>query len=131
MSRTRNELIDRQNGLRKDLAEDFYAIKPKFLRFPGGNNIEGQSIPTRWKWNETIGPLIDRPGRIGDWGYYNTDGLGLMEYLYWCEDMELEPILAVYAGYSLDGSSYPESDMQEVLDDIMAEMEFLLGNTST
>jgi len=122
---------NRQNGLRKDLAEAFYAIKPKFLRFPGGNNIEGQSIPTRWKWNETIGPLIDRPGRIGDWGYYNTDGLGLMEYMYWCEDMELEPILAVYSGYSLDGSSYPENAMQEVLDNIMAEMEFLLGNTST
>jgi len=122
---------NRENGLRKDLAEAFYAIKPKFLRFPGGNNIEGQSIPTRWKWNETIGPLETRPGRVGDWGYYNTDGLGLMEYLYWCEDMEMEPVLAVYSGYSLDGTSYPEKYMPEVLEDIMAELEFLLGNTST
>jgi alpha-N-arabinofuranosidase len=113
------------------LAEAFYAIKPKFLRCPGGNNIEGQSIQTRWKWNETIGPLETRPGRIGDWGYYNTDGLGLMEYLAWCEDMEMEPVLAVYAGYSLDGTSYPEAYMSEVLEDIMAELEFLLGDTST
>jgi alpha-N-arabinofuranosidase len=126
-----DEFADRENGLRRDLAEAFYAIKPKFMRFPGGNQLEGVSLETRWKWNETIGPLKNRKGRIGDWGYYNTDGLGLMEYLYWCEDMEMEPVLAVYAGYSLDGSSYPEEYMPEVLDDIMAELEFLMGNTST
>lgn len=71
--------IDRPNGLRKDLAEAFYDMKPKFLRCPGGNNIEGQSVETYWNWKQTIGPLKDRRGRIGDWGYYNTDGLGLLE----------------------------------------------------
>ncbi len=58
----------RRNGLRYDLAQSVYNLKPKFLRFPGGNNLEGQSIAGRWKWNETIGPLTDRPGRVGDWG---------------------------------------------------------------
>jgi alpha-N-arabinofuranosidase len=106
-------------------------MKPKFLRCPGGNNIEGQSIPQRLKWWETIGPLKDRPGRVGDWGYYNTNGLGLMEYMYWCEDMEMEPVLGVYAGYSLDGTSYPEQNMDEVLQEILDELEFLLGATST
>ena len=66
---------DRPNGMRKDLAQHVYDLRPKILRFPGGNNIEGQTIATRFKWNETIGPLIDRPGRPGDWGYYNTDGV--------------------------------------------------------
>jgi len=121
----------RANGLRKDLAEALYDIKPKFLRCPGGNNIEGQSVSTRWKWWETLGPLENRPGRVGDWGYYNTDGLGLMEYLYWCEDMEMEPLLAVYAGYSLDGTSYPLSHMDEVLAEILGELEFCLGDVST
>lgn len=92
----------RENGLRKDLAEAFYDMKPKFLRFPGGNNLEGVSVQTRWNWRKTIGPLKDRPGRPADWLYYNTDGLGLLEYLYWCEDMEIEPVLAIYAGFSLD-----------------------------
>jgi hypothetical protein len=32
-------------------------------------------------WNNTIGPLTNRPGRPGTWGYENTDGLGLVEYL--------------------------------------------------
>lgn len=106
-------------------------MKPKFLRCPGGNNIEGQSIQTRMKWWETIGPLKDRPGRIGDWGYVNTDGLGLLEYMYWCEDMEIEPVLAIYSGYSLDGTSYPLEYMDEVLQEALDELEFLLGDTST
>lgn len=93
---------DRPNGLRKDLAEQLAALEPKFLRFPGGNNLEGYSIQRRWKWWETIGPLKDRPGRPGDWTYYNTDGLGLLEYLLWCEDFGMAPLLAVYAGFSLD-----------------------------
>lgn len=59
----------RTNGLRKDLAEAFYNLKPKFLRFPGGNNLEGESVATRWKWWKTIGPLKNRAGRPGDWEY--------------------------------------------------------------
>ena len=121
----------RPNGLRKDLAQALYDLKPRFLRCPGGNNIEGQSIASRLKWWETLGPLENRPGRVGDWGYYNTDGLGLMEYLYWCEDMDIEPLLAVYAGYSLDGTSYPLSHMDEILQEALNELEFCLGDTST
>lgn len=38
---------------------------------------EGNDEGSRWKWNETIGPVEDRPGRQGTWEYYNTDGLGM------------------------------------------------------
>ncbi len=72
---------DSSSNLRTDLAQALSDIGGKFLRFPGGNNLEGQSSPYLWKWNETIGPLIDRPGRPGTWGYYNTDGLGLLEMM--------------------------------------------------
>lgn len=118
--------------IRKDLGQLIEDLGTKFFRFPGGNNLEGQSIDTRWKWNETIGPLIDRPGRpLADWGYSNTNGLGLMEFLELCEAAHLQPLLGVYAGYSLDHTSYPEDRMQSVLDDILNELEFLLGDTST
>ena len=50
--------MDRPNGLRKDLALAVNDLNPKFLRFPGGNNIEGFSISERWIWNETIGFVI-------------------------------------------------------------------------
>lgn len=56
-----------ENGLRKDLAQVIYDLKPKALRWPGGNNIEGYSIQRRWKWWETIGPLKDRWSRPGNW----------------------------------------------------------------
>lgn len=62
----------RQNGLRQDLANAIYDLQPRFLRFPGGNNIEGYSIAQRWIWNETIGPLRYRKGRVGDWGVSET-----------------------------------------------------------
>lgn len=81
----------RENGMRVDLAEAFAALNPKFLRFPGGNALEGPDLAHPWKWNETIGPLKDRPGRPGVWGYQTSDGFGLVEYLHWCDDMGLEP----------------------------------------
>jgi len=59
-----------------------------------------------------------------------------MEYLEWTEDLNLERILAVYAGFSLDvwgqaGPSYPEDRMDEILQDALNELEFCMGNTST
>lgn len=33
---------------------------------------------------------------MGDWTYQNTDGLGLMEYLHWLEDLDVEGIMGVY-----------------------------------
>ena len=121
----------RANGIRKDLGEAVYGLGPRFLRFPGGNNIEGQTIPTRWIWNETIGPLINRKGRPGDWGYWNTNGFGFLEFLEWCEDMEMEPVMAIYAGYSLDGNSYPEDEMGSVLQAALDQIEYVIGDTST
>ena len=44
----------RSNGLRKDLRQNIKDLNPTFLRFPGGNNIEGYSIHSRWKWENTI-----------------------------------------------------------------------------
>jgi alpha-N-arabinofuranosidase len=70
---------DSNNGMRMDLSESVNALNGKFLRFPGGNNMEGGNSPFRWKWNETIGPIINRPGRPGTWGYFNSDGFGLLE----------------------------------------------------
>ncbi|KIY68387.1 glycoside hydrolase family 51 protein [Cylindrobasidium torrendii FP15055 ss-10] len=121
----------RSNGMRIDLAETLAATRPGVWRFPGGNNLEGQTVARRWKWNETIGPLEERPGRRGDWGYPNTDGLGLLEYLDWAEDIGAEPILGVYAGYSLGGETVPEDAIQAYVDEAIAEIEFVTGDAST
>lgn len=41
--------------LRMDLANHVNDLGGKFLRMPGGNNMEGPSAPYRWMWDKTIG----------------------------------------------------------------------------
>ncbi|KAL2852547.1 alpha-N-arabinofuranosidase A [Aspergillus pseudodeflectus] len=121
---------NRPNGLRDDIAREVEPLRPAFLRFPGGNNIEGLDVANRWKWNETIGPLEHRPGRQGDWHYPNTEALGLDEYMQWCEDMDMEAVLTVWDGKSYGGIIRP-GEMQPYLDDILDELEYLLGPATT
>jgi alpha-N-arabinofuranosidase len=128
----------RANGMRIDLAEALAATQPSVWRFPGGNNIEGLNIDNRWKWNETIGRLEDRPGRVANWGYPNTDGLGLMEYLNWAEDLGAEPILGVWSGIAVANYSdlgtwtvVPQQDLQPYVDDVLNEIEFVIGDAKT
>ncbi|TVY84782.1 putative alpha-L-arabinofuranosidase A [Lachnellula suecica] len=117
--------------LRMDLANAVNDLGGKFLRFPGGNNLEGISPPNRWVWSNTIGPIENRPGRPGTWGYYNTDGLGLLEQMDWCQSMNLEPILALWAGYYINGVVIPQGSLQEYINEAMDELEFLMGSTFT
>ena len=91
-------------------------MNPKFLRFPGGNYLEGNTIAERFNWKETIGDVSQRPGHRSPWGYWSTDGFGLLEFLEWCEDLQMEPVLAVYAGYSLRGQHVePGTDLRRVV----------------
>src|SRR6185312_8274225 len=64
---------DRPNGTRMDLMEKMAAMKPSFLRFPGGNYLEGNRIAERFDWKKTIGPPADRPGHLSPWGYPSSD----------------------------------------------------------
>ncbi|KAF2637950.1 glycoside hydrolase [Massarina eburnea CBS 473.64] len=122
---------NRTNGLRPDIAEALVGLNPKFLRFPGGNALEGPDLKNPWRWNETIGPLKDRPGRPGTWGYQTSDGLGLVEYFEWCDDMELEPILAIHSGLALDGAYISELALTPWIQDALNELEFVLGPATT
>ncbi|KAI9642031.1 hypothetical protein NHQ30_009902 [Ciborinia camelliae] len=122
----------RENGIRDDVGKFLEELKPSFFRFPGGNNLEGSSPGNRWKWNETIGPVQNRPGRQGDWGYPNTDALGLMEYLQFISDVGMVPVLAVWSGLSLSGGGVLSGTaLTPYVNDILDELEFLLGSTST
>ncbi|PGH34989.1 alpha-N-arabinofuranosidase [[Emmonsia] crescens] len=126
--------LDRKNGLKPSLAQPIANMKGSFLRFPGGNNLEGMHPYSRWKWNETLGPLESRPGREGTWTYPNTDALGLLEYLYWCEDMKLTPLLTVWDGLSLGqgpGDIITGDALDPYVEDVLNEIEFIRGAEST
>ena len=123
---------DRPNGMRPDLMRLLGDMKPAYLRFPGGNYLEGNTIAERFDWKKTIGPLEDRPGHPCPWGYRSSDGVGLLEFLEWCEDLEMEPLLGVFAGYALRGEVVKagpalEPFVQEALD----EIEYVTGEVTT
>ncbi|MGD0797233.1 MAG: alpha-L-arabinofuranosidase C-terminal domain-containing protein [Acidobacteriaceae bacterium] len=123
---------NRVNGNRIDLMEKLAAMHPQFLRFPGGNYLEGDTIADRFDWKKTIGPLVDRPGHRSPWNYRSTDGFGLLEFLGWCEDLKMQPVLAVYAGYSLRGEHVePGAALQPYVQDALDEIEYVTGDVST
>jgi len=123
---------NRVNGNRVDLMEMMAAMHPQFLRFPGGNYLEGDHINERFDWKKTIGPLVDRPGHRSPWNYHSTDGLGLLEFLEWCEDLKMQPVLAVYAGYSLRQEHVNAgADLEPYVHDALDEIEYVTGDVST
>ena len=94
----------RPNGNRVDLMEKLAAMHPSFLRFPGGNFLEGNRIEIAVRLEEDDRPhgRPSYPSRARG-AITSSDGMGLLEFLHWCEDLKMEPLLAVYAGYSLGG----------------------------
>ena len=123
---------NRLNGNRVDLMEMLAAMHPHFLRLPGGNYLEGDTPEERFDWKATLGPLQNRSTHRSPWGYQSTDGMGLLEFLEWTEDLHLDPVLAVYAGYSLKGVHVsPGSPLKSYVDEALDEIEFVTGDTHT
>lgn len=119
---------DRVNGMRPDLMELLAGMHPTFLRFPGGNYLEGDHIPERYEWKKTIGALVDRPTHPSPWKYHSSDGVGLLEFLNWCEDLKMQPVLAVYAGYSMRQEHVaPGADLEPYVQDALDEIEYVTG----
>ena len=123
---------DRPNGNRIDLMKLMAGMKPSFLRLPGGNYVEGDTIATRFDWKKTVGKLTDRPGHPGTWSYRSSDGLGLLEFLEWCEDLKMQPVLAVWAGYALRGEHVePGPALAPYVQDALDEIEYVTGAPNT
>ncbi len=124
---------NRPNGNRPDIMELLAAMKPSFLRFPGGNYLEGPNYENRFNWKATIGPLADRPTHMSPWRYRSSDGMGLLEFLEWCEDLHMEPLLAVYAGLHIDrGANILTGDaLRPSVQDALDEIEYVTGGPDT
>ncbi|MDF7814179.1 alpha-L-arabinofuranosidase C-terminal domain-containing protein [Hymenobacter sp. YC55] len=123
---------NRPNGNRPDLMKMMVDLKPKFLRFPGGNYLEGPLLTDAFPWKTTLGPLESRPGHRGSWGYRASDGMGLLEFLMWCEEIKAEPVLGVFAGYSLNGDHIDAGPLLKPhVEDALNEIEYVMGDAST
>lgn len=120
------------HGNRIDLMEKMAAMHPTFLRMPGGNYLEGDHIADRFDFKKTLGDWVNRPTHQGPWNYRSSDGMGLLEFLQWCEDLKIEPVLAVYAGYSLAQEHVePGVALEPHVQDALDEIEFVTGSTDT
>ncbi len=117
------------NGLRPDLMELMAGLRPKFIRLPGGNYLEGNRFSERFDWKQMIGPADQRPGHMGCWGYRSSDGFGLPEYLLWCKQLGAEPVLGLFAGYVLNGDHFKAGTPEMALytQEALEEIEYVSG----
>ena len=66
---------------------------------------------------------------MGCWSYRSSDGMGLLEFLEWCEDLKMEPVLAVFAGYVLKKDYLePGPLLQPFVDDALEEIEYVIAS---
>lgn len=84
----------RSNGmLRPDLLEALRALKPPFIRWPGG------SFASEYLWKDGIGPFAARkyhPNRI--WGGYSDYySFGTHEFMELCRQLNTEPLVVLSA----------------------------------
>jgi alpha-N-arabinofuranosidase len=124
----RKTFRNRVNGLRADLAETIAAMKPKFVRFPGGCLVHGNGLSNMYRWPDSIGPIEERRELANLWGYHQTLGLGYYEYFQFCEDIGAKPLPVVPAGVSCQNSGRTAGIGQEglPLDEMPAYIEEVL-----
>ena len=98
---------NRPNGLRPELAKYLEALKPSFIRYPGGCYVEGLSWESAPDWRKMVCPPEDRPGQWGYWQYRSTDGFGYHEFLQFCEDIGADAMYVAFCGMTV----HPENNM--------------------
>ncbi|WP_149830296.1 alpha-L-arabinofuranosidase C-terminal domain-containing protein [Streptomyces tailanensis] len=131
----------RKNGLRKDLAEKIAALKPGFVRFPGGclvntGSMKDYSEASNWErkrsyqWKDTIGPVEQRATNANFWGYNQSYGLGYYEYFQFSEDigaMPLPVVPALVTGCGQNKATDDEALLQRHIQDALDLIEFANG----
>lgn len=136
----RDTFKGRRNGLRRDLADTIAALRPRFVRFPGGCVAHGDGISNIYRWKNTIGPLEGRVPQRNIWGYHQTAGLGYHEYFEFCEDLGAEPLPVVAAGVPCQNSScggagqqggIPMDEMPQYVQDVLDLIEYANGDSRT
>jgi alpha-L-arabinofuranosidase len=120
----------KNHGLRTDLAQSLDALHPSFMRFPGGNWVEGDDLAHMYHWKYTIGDVDARTPLWNTWGYNTTQGLGFHEYLQLCEDLGATPLFCVNAGMSLH-DSVPLGRMGQWIQDALDAIEYANGPTNS
>ena len=120
----------KHHGLRIDLAEAIHALKPAFLRFPGGCWVEGNDMAHMYNWKKTVGSVDVRTPLYNIWQYHATHGIGYHEYLQLAEDLGAEPLFCINVGMSHQ-ENIPMDQMGQWVQDALDAIEYANGPTNT
>ena len=136
----------RRNGMRKDIAELIAALKPGFMRFPGGCIVEGRSYANMYRWKDTIGAVEERKTNFNRWqmeeyrnlgynsdDYFQSYGIGFYEYFQFCEDIGAKPVPVINCGMTCqwhEGLLVGMDELDEYIEDARDLIEFANGDGS-
>lgn len=144
--------------VRRDLGEMLEALKPSFLRFPGGCVIEGRDEESMYSWKDSIGSGAQltvgdvtttggvevRPQSYSIWKgnqnhpYYTTYGIGFYEFFRLCETLDCMPVPVLNAGMTCQVQSpkyivydINSDEFRQCVQDALDLVEFCRGDEST
>lgn len=82
-----------EQGFRGDVAALTRELGATLVRYPGGNFMSG------YNWEDGVGPREQRPTRL-DLAWYSTETnqVGTNEFIAWCRQVGMEPMLGVNLG---------------------------------
>jgi len=139
-----NTWKNRPNGLRSDLVQLLYDLKPGFIRFPGGCIVEGRDLANRYQWKNTVGKVEDRKLIVNRWNtefshrsapdYFQSYGLGFYEYFQLAEDLGAEPLPIINCGMACQyntGEVVPINQLDPYIQDMLDLVEFANGDVTT
>ena len=145
-----NTYKNRENGMRRDLAQALEDLHPGIFRFPGGCIVEGTDLETRYQWKNSVGPVENRPLNQNRWehtfdhryfpDYYQSYGLGFFEFFQLAEDIGAEPLPVISCGLScqfqnpnptLPGVHVALDDLEPYIQDALDLVEFANGEATT
>ncbi len=143
-----NTFKNRENGMRRDLAQALADMHPGVLRFPGGCIVESFELETRYQWKNTVGPVENRPLNDNRWistfdyklfpDYFQSYGLGFFEYFQLAEDIGAEPLPVLNVGMACqfqnwnDASAHcPIDQLEPYIQDCLDLIEFANGDKNS
>ena len=133
----KDTFLQKENGLRADIAVMLKDLKPKFMRFPGGCLVHDGSLnaddrDSMYRWQNTIGDVTERPARRSNWGYNQTLGLGYYEYFCFSEEIGAKPLPVLPGGYNPHRQiSVPLNELGEWVQEALDLIEFANGDVNT
>ncbi len=137
---------------RKDLFEKLEALKPGFIRFPGGCIVEGNTLDNRYRYKDSLKPIWQRKNNwnrwavhgnnaennwLGEYSHYNqTLGLGYYEYFLLCEFIGAKPLPVLNVGFACQYQSeemvaVDSEEFKGFLQDAIDLIEFANGDENT